>query len=252
MRSRPTNPRVAILWLAVLVSAAGCASSRHKELTPSPEPAPYAYRIGPEDILNITFFYFPNLDMPNVRIPPDGKISLPLVGFVQTVGKTPEELQEQIHELYQERLNHPEVSVSVVGAPSQQVFIGGEVQQAKLQPFYQGLTLNRALQRAGGERRSAKKNSVLVFRGAPTERKTVYRVDLTKIQSGEMEDIYLQPYDVVVLPRKFIHEINEFVRLYIDGVIPKHVSTAFGFGYPLKGTTSNVVFDVSGIQPANP
>ena len=208
---------------------------------PSPEPPEYVYRLAPGDTVSIKLFYYPDLSVPVMVIPPDGRISLPLVGFVQAAGLTPEELQQELHERFSEKLAlQADVSVSPVKTTGQQVFVGGEITRPQLQPYESGLTLYTAILRAGGERGSAKMDSVLVIRMETTEKRKVYRVDMTKVINGEIKDLYLEPYDVVILPRKFIFKVNDYVRRYIDGVIPQHVYAAFGFSYPLKGTTADV------------
>lgn len=229
-----------ILGACCFVAMASCGTTA-QQLPPSPEPPEYVYRLAPEDTVSIKLFYYPDLSVPLMVIPPDGKISLPLVGFVKAAGLTPEELQQELHERFSEKLAlQADVSVSVVKTTGQEIFVGGEITMPRLQPYHSGLTLYTAILRAGGERGSAKMDSVLVIRMETTEKRKIYRVDMTKVINGEIEDVYLEPYDVVILPRKFIHKVNDYVRLYIDGVIPKHVYSAFGFSYPLAGTTANV------------
>jgi len=228
--------RGVILGACCLLTMSGCGSSV-PELAPSPDPPDFVYRLSPGDNLAVRFPYYPNFDVPLMVIPPDGKISLPLVGFVEATGLTPEELQRDLQERYSQRLDRPDVTVSLARATGQQVFIGGQVNTPKLQPYHSGLTLYAALLRAGGQRRSAKLSSVVLIRGAPTEKKAAFRVDMRKVIKGEIEDIYLEPYDVVIFPQKFIHNAADLKRLYIDGLWPRQVGVGFGFSYPLKGIT---------------
>src|SRR5678815_4949768 len=53
------------------------------------------YIIGPEDLLEITVWRNADLSK-TVIVRPDGRISLPLVGDVTAVGKTPSQLTEEI------------------------------------------------------------------------------------------------------------------------------------------------------------
>jgi len=51
------------------------------------------YIIGPEDLLEITVWRNQDLSK-TVAVRPDGRISMPLIGDVAAVGKTPSQLTE--------------------------------------------------------------------------------------------------------------------------------------------------------------
>ena len=53
------------------------------------------YIIGPEDLLEITVWRNQDLSK-TVAVRPDGRISMPLIGDVAAVGKTPSQLTEEI------------------------------------------------------------------------------------------------------------------------------------------------------------
>lgn len=53
------------------------------------------YRIGPEDVLNISVWKHPDLTQ-EVIVPPDGKITFPLLGEIQAGGSTITELKDKI------------------------------------------------------------------------------------------------------------------------------------------------------------
>src|SRR5262245_22748032 len=53
------------------------------------------YFIGPEDVLNITVWRNADLSK-EVTVRPDGRISLPLIGDIIAVGRTPAQLSEDI------------------------------------------------------------------------------------------------------------------------------------------------------------
>jgi polysaccharide export outer membrane protein len=231
-----------------IFAAPGCGSSV-PELVPPEEPPEFVYRLTYGDTLSLRFPYYPNFDVPLMRIPPDGKISVPLVGFLEAAGLTPEELQRELQERYSHELDRPDVTVSLVQGTGQQIFVGGHVNKSGHQSYHSGLTLYTAMLRAGGQRRSAKLSSVVLIRGAPTEKKEAYQVDITKVIKGEMEDIYLEPYDVVIFPAKIIDTAIKFKSLYVDGLWPRNVGVGFGFSYPLKGITSEVNFNVPGSVP---
>jgi len=237
-----------ILAACCLLATAGCGSNV-PELVASPDPPEFVYRLAPGDSLSVKFPYYPNFDIQLMMIPPDGRVSLPLVGFTQAAGLTSEELQRELHRRYSHKLDRPDVTVLLAKATGQQIFVGGQVNAPRLQAYHSGLTLHTAMLRAGGQRRSAKLSSVVLIRGAPTEKKEAYRIDMRKVIKGEMEDIYLEPYDVVIFPSKLIDTAAQLRKVYLDNMVPRFVGVGFGFSYPLKGITSDVNFNVPGTIP---
>jgi len=51
------------------------------------------YKIGPEDVLSVTFWQEPQLNT-NVRVNQNGTIVLPVIGTITAAGLTPNELAE--------------------------------------------------------------------------------------------------------------------------------------------------------------
>jgi protein involved in polysaccharide export with SLBB domain len=72
-----------------------------------------AWRIGPEDVLDIYVRNDRELSRPAVPVRPDGKISLPLVNDVHAAGLTTDELRLRLMEEFKRYFENPEVSVSM-------------------------------------------------------------------------------------------------------------------------------------------
>src|SRR6266542_1628732 len=72
------------------------------------------YVIGPEDVLDIRVFKEQDLSLSNVRVRPDGKISVPLLNDVQAEGLTPNQLGATITESLKKYLTDPKVTVFVM------------------------------------------------------------------------------------------------------------------------------------------
>lgn len=87
------------------------------------------YRIGSEDLLEISVYGAPDLDR-TVRVGGDGSISLPLIGEEHAEGLTAHELERQTADLLEEKfMNQPEVSVFVKEAQNQTVSVIGAVEK---------------------------------------------------------------------------------------------------------------------------
>src|SRR5262245_38442502 len=70
------------------------------------------YKIGPEDVLDISVWKAPELSR-TVPVRPDGKVSLPLINDIQASGLTPSMLREELAKRLTEFVPSPEVAVIV-------------------------------------------------------------------------------------------------------------------------------------------
>src|SRR5207237_9423382 len=84
------------------------------------------YIIGPEDVLEITVWR--NQDLSKVvQVRPDGRISLPLIGDVTAVGKTPTQLTSEISAKLKEYKENPSVAIVVREVNIYAVFLLGDI-----------------------------------------------------------------------------------------------------------------------------
>ncbi len=222
------------LLVAVLAGCATAPKWSEKPVPPvvadaAPAPAPEVKVIlQPYDTVRIKFLYWPELDDEQM-IRPDGKISLLMVGEVEAQNRTPDELQKELVKLYESKLNEPDINVVAASLANNRVYVGGEVGTPGLILIQGKLTALGAIMQAGGFiESSAKKSSVVVVR-QQDGKQFARTLDLGKVLNGaETEAFYLQPYDIVYVPRTTITHVNEFVAQYIDGIIPKHLTMTMG------------------------
>jgi polysaccharide export outer membrane protein len=160
------------------------------------------YKIGPEDVVEVIVWR--NTDLTKtVAVRPDGKISLPLVGDVMALGKTPAELTKEIGEKLKEYKENPNVSVVVQQVNSYSVYVLGEVVHPGRYQLKSYSTVLQAISLAGGFTPYASKNKMFVLRKLP-DRDTEVRipVDYEEIVSGQdsTQNTVLVPGDTVVVP----------------------------------------------------
>lgn len=85
------------------------------------------YRIGAEDLLEISVYGAPDLDR-TTRVSADGWISVPLAGDVRAEGLTTRELEAQIERLLQKNyMTHPQVNVFLKEIQSHSISVFGAV-----------------------------------------------------------------------------------------------------------------------------
>src|SRR5438067_253103 len=108
------------------------------------------YRLGPGDKLRIEVYKDTQLSQ-SVQVRPDGKITLPLVGDLTAVDRTPMELRDTITQQLKEYMTNPSVTVIVVEATAATAYVMGEVNRPGAVTLQGGaLTVVQALALAGG------------------------------------------------------------------------------------------------------
>ena len=246
--------RYPMLSLCLLVAACG---STVKNIPPASAVAagiPVAaspaeeYRIQPGDLLDIKFFYSPEL---NEQIPvrPDGRISLQLAPEVRAGGRTPAELTGLLKETYSRELKKPDVTVIVRSFGNQRAYVDGEVSKPGLIPLTGPTTVLQAISQAGGFVYTGNPTDVMVIRRGPEDQPLVMVVNIKKVRDGTdlSQDIYLRPFDIVYVPRTGISDANLWIEQYLNRMVPR---IGFTYAWPAgKGivgidTTSTIVTPV--------
>ena len=156
------------------------------------------YKLGPGDKLRVEVYKQEQLSQ-SVQIRPDGKITLLFIGDVPAAGSTPLELRETLSAALKEYVVNPVVTVIVQEAVAAQISIIGEIGSPGIQVLNGSTTVLQALARAGGLREFADKGKIRILRQNGTRTDTI-PFDYRKALKGEIEPVYLQPGDTIVVP----------------------------------------------------
>ena len=156
------------------------------------------YRLGPGDKLRVEVYRETQLSQ-SLQVRPDGKITLPLVGDVTAAGKTPLELRDELSTSLKEYVTNPVVTVIVQEAIAAQVYVIGEVASPGTIVMAGPMTVLQALAQVGGLREFADRDDIRILRKAPTGVRTI-GFNYKKAVKGEIETVFLQPGDTVVVP----------------------------------------------------
>jgi protein involved in polysaccharide export with SLBB domain len=192
-------------------------------------PAPY--RVQVNDVLE--FLFFKNTELNQTRIVgPDGAVSLQLIGSVQVVGRTVEDITGEVTKRYSTELVQPQVTVAVKEYSGLKVYVGGEVNQPGMQIYRGGLTALQAVVAAGGFKTSASLSSVVLIHKGPSGEPIAGLVDLSRVlKHAELErDVALAPADIIFVPRSGIANVNLFVEQYFKNNLP--IPIFLGFNVP--------------------
>jgi polysaccharide export outer membrane protein len=159
---------------------------------------PKDYRIGPEDLLDISVWK--NADLSRVvPVRPDGKISLPLVNDIVASGLTTTELKAQLTERLSPYIQAPEVSVSVREVHSFKVSVQGNVKMPGQYEVKSRATVLDMLARAQGFTDFADKGSVRVLRTVNGKTQVIRIKYNDAINGEENANPVVQPGDIIVV-----------------------------------------------------
>jgi len=225
---------IARLLFAVLLGLPvfACQSTPSQGTLPEPTYTPSdEIRLSPGDSIELKFPYTEEFDETQTILP-DGNISLPLIGAIQAAGKTPYQLQKELFASYSKHLQHPELSVIVRSLYDRKVYVGGAVTEPGLIEMPGPLTLTEAIMEAGGfDMEEAAISNVLLIRQKGKLRQA-YALNLKAPMTGQSyEPVYLEPKDIVYVPRTTIVNAGQWVNQHFWDLIPR---IGFGFGYQLN------------------
>ena len=160
---------------------------------------PDAFRIGPEDLLDVQVWK--NSDLSRiVPVRPDGMISLPLVNDLQAAGLTPSELRREITQRLAEFVPSPEVSVIVREVHSVKVAVLGAVRMPGHYEVRSPATVLELIARAQGLTEFADRGRIVVLRQNGTST-TRLPFNYRKVAEGpEQDNFYVRPGDIIVVP----------------------------------------------------
>ena len=180
---------------------------------------PYLLRRADKVLINVLFY--PELETTTI-VRPDGMITAPGVGDVPALGRRPEEVAADIEAFYSRTLRDPTTTLNVVAFGARRAYVAGEVFKPGAIELEQRMTLTQALAAAGSPTRDAKLATVILLRRKSVNTANAYRLDLRDVLSGKSlaADVVLQPDDVVYVPPTFMSNLEHFVHLAFEGMIP--------------------------------
>ncbi len=238
-----------VLILAVLAVSAvvgGCSHTYDMQQVqqfldqPRPLVAGSEYRIMPPDTITFESRRIEEIGGQQLRVRPDGKVNLPLLGEIFVAGKTPSQVEQAIVQAAGQYYENPDATVQVTGYNSQSFFVMGQVGRRGPQPWTGNDTVLDALSKAGMTQMAWPERIVVIrpnkpARGGyetehpsaehiehyqeegvhpddalePTKRMTINV--LAMIQKGDMaNNILLQPNDIIYV------QPNPFAKVTLD------------------------------------
>jgi polysaccharide export outer membrane protein len=199
--------KVAFLLSALLI--AGLTTAGAQQLKTRPQ-----YQIQPGDVMEVHYRYTPEYDQ-TVTVQPDGYITLNLVGNVKVSQATVEEARTAIIKQASERLNQPEVSITLKDFQKPYFVVAGQVVTPGKFDMRENTTALQAVMMAGGFKDTAKSSKIVLFRKINSDTAEVKVLDLKKMEntSSLERDIALQNGDMLLVPQNAAAKFERFMKL---------------------------------------
>ncbi len=245
------NP-VSVFILGVLLASLPVVAAAQNPGTPrvevsgggarqTPSAAKDLYRLSAGDVIEIRFFFDPELNE-TVQIRPDGRMSLQLIGELEIAGKTVEEVSQGLEQAYLKHLKSPRVNVHVRTFAAQKVYVTGEVVRPGVIMMPGELTLMAAIGEAGGIKPTGNVRSVVLIRKGPDDRPVAREVALSRgSKLTEDAELVLRPYDIIMVPETKITKLDRWVDQHVKQLNPGILMLGFTYVLHTPGTTSNFV-----------
>jgi polysaccharide biosynthesis/export protein len=157
--------------------------------------------IGPGDVLAINVWKETEISKV-VPVRSDGRISLPLIGELQSGGLTPRQLEAEITTRLKDYVADPSVTVVVQEIHSKSINVLGMVARPGLYPLTKTMTVVDAIANAGGFRDFAKQKSIYILRQNPDGTQARLPFNYKEVIKGvnPSQNVKLQPGDNIVVP----------------------------------------------------
>src|SRR3989449_3885009 len=192
--------KLVVTAVMLLIVAGFAAAQEQPKGRPGAGEAGWEYRIGPEDVLDISVWNNTALSRA-VPVRPDGWISVPLLNDVQAAGLTPMQLRDVLTKRLAEYVPTPEVSVIVREVRSFKVSVIGEIKTPGRYELKSRTTVLDVLAQAGSFSDFAARGRIVVLRlNGQGMKRIPFNYNKVVAADGEHENFFLQPGDIIVVP----------------------------------------------------
>lgn len=158
------------------------------------------YEVQPSDVLQVSVWKEPDLTQ-QVVVRPDGAFSFPIVGEVNAVGKTVEELRLELVQALRRIIPDVVVTVSVLEIKGNKVYVIGQVNQPGEFIVNPRVDVIQALSLAGGTTAFASPSEIFVLRrDNGQQRRLPFNFEAVLRGRDLEQNVLLRTGDVVVVP----------------------------------------------------
>ena len=146
---------------------------------------------------------------------PDGYTSFPYLGEMQVAGRTMAAVSEGLNQKYESVMQGLNVNLSLQQAAGSIIYVLGEVNEPGGYKIERPVTALEAISLAGGYKSSARLEEVVALRRL-TEQVKAHRIDLVKALTLAEQQFFLQPDDVLFVPKSTLYANSEIAQQITD------------------------------------
>ena len=195
-QARALMRAVGCLWMVVTTAVAAQPTA----VPPQADTGVARYEVQPSDVLQVSVWREPELTQ-QVIVRPDGAFSFPLVGEINAVGKTVEDLRKEIVQALARIIPDVVVTVAVVEIKGNKVYVIGQVNQPGEFIVNPRVDVIQALSLAGGTTAFASPSEIFVLRrDNGQQRRLPFNFDAVMRGRNLEQNVLLRSGDVVVVP----------------------------------------------------
>ena len=188
----------------------------------------YSYPVGPKDLLTISVFDVPELNI-TVRVSEDGTITLPLLGQIEVDGLTLAELEHKLATLLEKSyLKNAQVTVFIKEYQSKQVSVIGAVKKPGNYELKGKQTLLQVLSLAGGLTEEASDRIVVIRQYSDgTNKSIIIDIEDLMIKGNQDQNVPILSDDIINVPIEMFADIYIFGQVNNAGQIKMKKSSSF-------------------------
>lgn len=192
------------------------------------------YRLTPGDSMDLAFKFSPEFNQANVKVQPDGFVTLEGVGDLHVAGLSMPELTRTLKETYSKILKDPDIQIRLQDFNRPYFVASGQVTRPGKYELREATSLTQAIAMAGGFNEAAKHSQVWLFRRQPdgTMQSRLVNVKSMLNKGRLQEDIALQAGDMIWVPQNTWSKVKG-VLVPTTGMMGAAGGIAPGMAHPL-------------------
>jgi polysaccharide biosynthesis/export protein len=174
----------------------------------------YEYQIGAKDLLEISVFEVPELNI-TVRVSENGMVTLPLLGEVKAEGLNRADLEKQIATMLEKNyLKNAQVTIFIKEFQSKKISVMGAVKDPGMHDLIGRQSLLQVISMAGGLSEQASDTVVIFrqFRSLPSQ-SLVIKLDDLLLKANPKFNIPVFPGDIINVPG------DQYLDIYVFGQV---------------------------------